>query len=55
MQHQHMEAGSATAEPALMGTDSEALTQALRNLWPILSETGRAEAIRIADEVKGER
>ena len=55
MRHQHMEAGSAPAEPALMGTDSEALTQALRNLWPLLSPAGQDEAIRIANEVKGER
>jgi hypothetical protein len=48
-----MEAGSATAEPALMGTDSEALTQALRNLWPILSRDGRQTAIDVAKGISG--
>lgn len=43
-------AGSATAGPALTGTDHDALRQALRNLWPILSPTGRHTAI---DTVKG--
>ena len=36
--------------PALTGTDDEALTQALRNVWPILSAAGRQTAI---DTVKG--
>ena len=34
--------------PALTGTDDEALAQALRNLWPILSKTGRQTAIDTA-------
>ena len=34
--------------PALTGTDDEALTQALRNLWTILSKTGRQTAIDVA-------
>ena len=34
--------------PALTGTEDEALAQALRNLWPILSRDGRQRAIDIA-------
>ena len=34
--------------PALTGTDDEALAQALRNLWPILSKDGRQTAINVA-------
>ena len=34
--------------PALTGTDGEALAQALRNLWPILSKDGRQTAIDVA-------
>lgn len=44
-------AGSASAGPALTGTDDEALTQALRNLWPILSKTGRQTAIDTAKDI----
>ena len=36
--------------PALTGTEDEALRQALRNLWPILSRQGREHAI---ETVKG--
>ena len=36
--------------PALTGSEDEALRQALRNLWPILSAEGRQTAI---DTVKG--
>lgn len=36
--------------PALPGTDGQALLQALRNLWPILSPTGRRQA---TDTAKG--
>jgi hypothetical protein len=38
--------------PALTGTDDEALAQALRNLWPILSKTGRQTAIGVAKEIE---
>jgi hypothetical protein len=44
--------GSATAGPTLTGTDNEALLQAMRNLWPILSKTGRIEAIKVADKIE---
>jgi hypothetical protein len=39
--------------PALTGTDNDALLQALRNLWPILSPTGRQTATNTAKEVNG--
>ena len=45
-------AGPAQAGPALTGTDNEALIQALRNLWPILSPAGRAEATKTANSIK---
>ena len=32
----------------LTGSDHDALAQALRNLWPILSKTGRQTAIDTA-------
>lgn len=35
----------------LTGTDDEALLQAMRNLWPILSPNGQAEAIRTAKSI----
>ena len=38
--------------PALTGTDDEALTQALRNLWPILSKDGRQTAIETAKGIE---
>ncbi len=38
--------------PALTGTQDEALLQALRNLWPILSPTGRATATATANTIK---
>jgi hypothetical protein len=38
--------------PALPGTDDEALLQALRNLWPILSPAGRATATATAKEIQ---
>jgi hypothetical protein len=38
--------------PALTGTDDEALLQALRNLWPILSPNGRATATTTANTIK---
>jgi len=38
--------------PALTGTDNEVLLQALRNLWPILSPAGRAEATTTAKSIK---
>jgi hypothetical protein len=41
-------AGPATG-PALTGSDTEALTQALRNLWPILDEPSRKKAIDIVN------
>jgi hypothetical protein len=37
--------------PALTGTDDEALAQALRNLWPILSRDGRQRAIGVATRI----
>lgn len=40
--------------PALTGTDDEALAQALRNIWPILSKTGRQTAIDTAKKIEGE-
>jgi hypothetical protein len=43
--------GSASAGPALTGTDDEALAQALRNLWPILSKAGRQTAIDTATRI----
>jgi len=45
-------AGPDTTGPALTGTDNEALIQALRNLWPILSKAGRAEAIKTVEEIQ---
>ena len=41
--------------PALTGTEDEALLQALRNLWPILSAAGRQTATNTAKEIKGPR
>lgn len=41
--------------PALTGTDGEALAQALRNLWPILSKTGRQTAIDVAKGISVRR
>lgn len=41
--------------PALTGTDDEALTQALRNLWPILSRQGREQAIKTVKEIQRPR
>lgn len=38
--------------PALTGTEDEALLQALRNVWPILSRDGRATAITTANSIK---
>jgi hypothetical protein len=38
--------------PALTGTEDEALAQALRNLWTILSKTGRQTAIEVAKEIE---
>lgn len=35
--------------PAL--TDDEALLEAMRNLWPILSKTGREQAIEAANNI----
>lgn len=37
--------------PALTGTEDEALRQALRNLWPILSAEGRATAIDTVNSI----
>ena len=39
--------------PALTGTEGEALRQALRNLWPILSTEARQQAIDIAKGING--
>ena len=38
--------------PALTGTDNDALLQALRNVWPILSTNGRTQAINTANTIK---
>jgi hypothetical protein len=38
--------------PALTGTEDEALRQALRNLWPILSAEARQHAIDIAKGIE---
>jgi hypothetical protein len=35
----------------LTGTENQALLQALRNLWPILSKTSRTQAINIAEKL----
>ena len=37
--------------PALAGSDDDALVQALRNLWPILSVDGRQTAIDTATRI----
>lgn len=41
--------------PASTGDDDEALLQAMRNLWPVLSPNGRSHAIKTANEIKGQR
>lgn len=41
--------------PALTGTEDEALLQALRNLWPILSADGRRTAMDTAKEIQRPR
>lgn len=46
-----VEAG--TTGPALTGSHDEALLQALRNLWPILSPTGRQQAIDTVTTIRG--
>lgn len=43
------EVGSAPAGPTLPGTDDEALLQALRNVWPILSLHSRRQATNTAN------
>lgn len=40
------------AGPALGGSDDDALIDAMRNLWPLLSPESRREAIRIAEKTK---
>lgn len=45
----HREAGP--KGPALTGTDDEALLQAMRNLWPLLSKTGRRKATDTAKRI----
>jgi hypothetical protein len=35
----------------LTGTDNQALLQALRNLWPLLSPTGRQHATHTANQL----
>ena len=39
----------------LTGTDDQALLQALRNVWPILSADGRQTAIETAKEIQPPR
>lgn len=46
--------GPADAGPTLTGSDNNALLQALRNLWPILGATGRAQAIETADSIRNQ-
>lgn len=41
--------------PALTGTEDEALLQALRNAWPILSPQGKQQAKSTAKKIKDER
>lgn len=38
-------------EPELTGSDTEALLQALRNLWPLLSPTGRTTALETVNQI----
>lgn len=45
-------AGPATAGSALVGSEDEALLQALRNLWPILSPLGRRQAVNTANGIQ---
>lgn len=49
----HVEAGP--RGPALTGSDDDALLEAMRNLWPILSPAGRRQAITTAERIKGSR
>jgi len=39
--------------PALTGSGDDALLQAMRNLWPILSPAGRRQATTTAEKIKG--
>lgn len=39
--------------PALTGDDDQALLQAMRNLWPILSPVGRKQAVATVNSIKG--
>ena len=41
--------------PALTGTDNDALLQAMRNLWSILSPLGRRQAMNTATRIKGQQ
>lgn len=41
--------------PALAGSEDEALLQALRNVWPILSKNGRRQAANEANRINRER
>lgn len=40
--------------PALTGTDDEALLDALRNIWPMLSPTGRQQAMDAVNTIRGQ-
>lgn len=41
--------------PALTGSDDQALLEAMRNLWPILSPAGRREAVTTAEGLRDKR
>lgn len=39
--------------PALTDSDDEALLQALRNIWPMLSPDGRRQAMDAVNTIRG--
>lgn len=39
----------------IFGSDDDALLQAMRNLWPILSDEGRRQAIDTVNSIKGKQ
>ena len=43
------EVGLVSASPILAGSEDDVLLQALRNVWPLLGDTGRAQAIHTAN------
>jgi len=50
----HTGAGPVPTGPALGGSENEALTQALRNLWPILDQASRKKAIGIVNTIRSD-